>query len=94
MTALALVVMTAIVVTFPPAVVAAYGLGNRLISLAFLPAMGMGQAMDSIVGQNLGADRPERAERATWLRAAVVGVIMALAGLVAFLFRSRSSRCF
>ncbi|TYT62937.1 MATE family efflux transporter [Natrialba swarupiae] len=86
MTALALVVMTAIVVTFPPAVVAAYGLGNRLISLAFLPAMGMGQAMDSIVGQNLGADRPERAERATWLGAAVVGVIMALAGLVAFLF--------
>ncbi|RQG92741.1 MATE family efflux transporter [Natrarchaeobius halalkaliphilus] len=86
MTALAMVTMTAIVVTFPPAVVAAYGLGNRLISLAFLPAMGMGQAMDSIVGQNLGADRPERASSATWLGAAVVGSIMAIAGLIAFLF--------
>ncbi|RQH03385.1 MATE family efflux transporter [Natrarchaeobius oligotrophus] len=86
MTALAMVAMTAIVVTFPPAVVAAYGLGNRLISLAFLPALGMGQAMDSIVGQNLGADRPDRAESATWIGAAVVGAIMAVAGLIAFLF--------
>ncbi len=85
MTALALVAMTAVVVTFPPAVVAAYGLGNRLISLAFLPALGMGQAMDSIVGQNLGAERADRAATATWLGAGVVGAIMFVAGLIAFL---------
>ncbi|SEH11952.1 putative efflux protein, MATE family [Natronorubrum sediminis] len=86
MTAMALVAMTAIVVTFPPAVVAAYGLGNRLISLAFLPALGMGQATDSIVGQNLGAGRSDRAERATWIGAGVIGGIMAVAGAIAFLF--------
>ncbi len=86
MTALALVAMTAMVVTFPPAVVAAYGLGNRLISLVFLPALGMGQAMDSIVGQNLGARMPERAARATWIGAGVIGAIMAAAGAIAFLF--------
>ncbi|SIS06515.1 MATE family efflux transporter [Natronorubrum thiooxidans] len=86
MTALALVAMTAIVVTFPPAVVAAYGLGNRLISLAFLPAMGMGQATDSIVGQNLGAGRADRAAKATWLASGVIGGIMAAAGALAFLF--------
>jgi len=72
MTALALVAMTAIVVTFPPAVVvAAYGLGNRLISLAFLPALGLGQATDSIVGQNLGAGNPDRAARAVRIAASV-----------------------
>ncbi|MDQ2049279.1 MATE family efflux transporter [Natronolimnohabitans sp. A-GB9] len=86
MTALALVAMTAIVVTFPPAVVAAYGLGNRLISLAFLPALGMGQAMDSIVGQNLGAGRADRAATATWVGSGVIGAIMAVAGSLAFLF--------
>ncbi|THE66860.1 MATE family efflux transporter [Salinadaptatus halalkaliphilus] len=86
MTALAMVAMTAIVVTFPSAVVAAYGLGNRLISLAFLPAMGMGQAMDSIVGQNLGADKPDRAASATWIGAGVIGAIMAVAGAIAFVF--------
>ncbi|MXV63792.1 MATE family efflux transporter [Natronorubrum sp. JWXQ-INN-674] len=86
MTALALVAMTAMVVTFPPAVVAAYGLGNRLISLAFLPAMGMGQATDSIVGQNLGAGRADRAAKATWIGAGVIGGIMFVAGALAFLF--------
>ncbi|SDJ83711.1 MATE family efflux transporter [Natronorubrum texcoconense] len=86
MTALALVGMTAMVVTFPPAVVAAYGLGNRLISLAFLPAMGVGQATDSIVGQNLGAGKAERAEKATWIASGVVAGIMFVAGALAFLF--------
>jgi putative MATE family efflux protein len=86
MSSLAMVSMTAMVATFPPAVVAAYGLGNRLISLAFLPAMGMGQATDTIVGQNLGAGRPERAEKATWIASAVIAGIMLGAGVIAFLF--------
>ncbi len=86
MTALALVAMTAMVVTFPPAVVAAYGLGNRLISLAFLPALGMGQATDTIVGQNLGAGKPNRAARAVRIAAGVIGAVMLTAGVFAFLF--------
>ncbi len=85
MSSLAMIAMTAMVATFPPAVVAAYGLGNRLISLAFLPAMGMGQATDTIVGQNLGADRPGRAEKATWLASSAIAGIMLAAGAVAFL---------
>ncbi|NUC72681.1 MATE family efflux transporter [Haloterrigena sp. SYSU A558-1] len=86
MSALALVAMTAMVVTFQPAVVAAYGLGNRLISLAFLPAMGMGQATDSIVGQNLGAGKGNRAERATRIAGGTIAGIMAVAALLAALF--------
>ena len=86
MSALALVAMTAMVVTFQPPVVAAYGLGNRLISLAFLPAMGMGQATDSIVGQNLGAGEGDRAERATWIAGGTIAGIMAVAALLAALF--------
>lgn len=86
MTALALVAMTAMVVTFPPAVVAAYGLGNRLISLAFLPAMGTGQATDTIVGQNLGAGKPDRAARAVRIAASAIAAIMFAAGALAFLF--------
>ncbi|SER70189.1 MATE family efflux transporter [Natrinema salaciae] len=86
MTALALVAMTAMVVTFPPAVVAAYGLGNRLISLAFLPAMGLGQATDTIVGQNLGAGEPDRAARAVRIAAGVIAGVMLVAGLLAVLF--------
>jgi len=54
-----MITLTAMVVTFSPPVVAAYGLGNRLISLVFLPAMGLGRAIDTMVGQNLGANRAD-----------------------------------
>lgn len=83
-TALAMVVATAMVATFPPAVVAAYGLGNRLMSLVTLPAMGLSQAMDTAVGQNLGADEPERATKAVKLGIAlVVGVLSVVTVVVA-----------
>jgi len=61
--ALALVTLTAMVVSFTTPVVAAYGVGNRLISLVFLPAMGLGRATNTMVGQNLGAEQPDRADR-------------------------------
>lgn len=83
---LAFVVLTAMVVAFPPEIVAAYGLGNRLISLVFLPAMGLAQALDTIVGQNLGAERPERAARASKLAMGLVSIVMVVLTLVAYLF--------
>ncbi|WP_227131871.1 MATE family efflux transporter [Halorubellus salinus] len=86
MASLAMVTLTAMIATFPPAVVAAYGLGNRLISLVFLPAMGLGQATNTVVGQNLGADNPERAARATWLAAKLVAVVMVVVAVVALAF--------
>ena len=38
----------------------------RLNMIAFLPMMGMGQAVCILVGQRLGADRPDLAERSTY----------------------------
>ncbi|EJN60720.1 MATE family efflux transporter [Halogranum rubrum] len=83
---MAMILLTGMVATFPPAVVAAYGLGNRLISLAFLPAMGMSQAIDTVVGQNLGAGKPERAQRASYLAMKLVAVVMVGVAVVAWLF--------
>ena len=84
--ALAMVTLTAMVVTFSPPVVAAYGLGNRIISLVFLPAMGLGRAIDTMVGQNLGAERSDRASRAVYLAvSASAGVMLVVAvGALAF----------
>jgi putative MATE family efflux protein len=84
--ALAMITLTAMVVTFPPPVVAAYGLGNRLISLVFLPAMGLGRAIDTMVGQNLGAGRADRAARATWVAAATGAGVMLVVAVVAVAF--------
>ncbi|MFC7200869.1 MATE family efflux transporter [Halospeciosus flavus] len=83
--ALAMITLTAMVASFPPAVVAAFGLGNRLISLVFLPAMGLGRATNTMVGQNLGAQNPDRAERAVWLAVKVVGAVLLAVAVVAAL---------
>ncbi|WP_435196153.1 MATE family efflux transporter [Natronomonas sp. EA1] len=84
--ALAMLTLTAMVVTFATPVVAAYGLGNRLISLVFLPAMGLGRATNTMVGQNLGAGKADRAEKAVKLAAGVgAGVMLGVAG-IALLF--------
>nr|WP_256408407.1 MATE family efflux transporter [Halorubrum rutilum] len=84
--ALAMITLTAMVVTFSPPVVAAYGLGNRLISLVFLPAMGLGRAIDTMVGQNLGADRADRAARSVGLAAGTGAGVMFLVAVVAVTF--------
>jgi putative MATE family efflux protein len=84
--ALAMLTLTAMVVTFSPPVVAAYGLGNRLISLVFLPAMGLGRATNTMVGQNLGAGNSERAERAVHLAAGVGAGVMLVVAVVAVVF--------
>ncbi|WP_345782006.1 MATE family efflux transporter [Natronococcus sp. A-GB1] len=57
---------------------AAYTIGARVAAIAFVPAIGLQQAAQSMVGQNLGAERPERARRTTW-----VGVVIASVGLTA-----------
>ncbi|UIP01193.1 MATE family efflux transporter [Halobaculum sp. CBA1158] len=83
---LAFVVLTALVATFPPAVVTAYGLGNRLISLVVLPAMGLAQAVNTVVGQNLGAERPDRAWRAVRAALGVVAAVMLPVAILAAAF--------
>jgi len=83
---LGFITLTAMIVTFQPEVVAAFGLGNRLSSLVFLPALGLGRATNTIVGQNLGAGEPERAERAVWLAAGVGSALMVAIGVGAYAF--------
>ena len=61
-----------------PAALAAYNIGAQVATVAFVPAQGLMSAAQSVVGQNLGADRPDRARRATW-----VGVVIAAVGLTA-----------
>jgi len=46
---------------------AALGIGHRVESWLFMVGVGFGAATAAIVGQNLGAGRPDRAERGAWL---------------------------
>jgi len=73
----AAVTMAAFVTPFGTAAVAAYGIGIRLMSVSWGVAGAVGQATSTGVGQNLGAETPDRAARVTWV---------ATVGTMAFLF--------
>ncbi|WP_418285389.1 MATE family efflux transporter [Halorubrum sp. DTA46] len=74
----AAVFMAALVARFGPAATAAYGIGVRLMSISWSVAGAVGQATATGVGQNLGAETPERAAAVT--RVATLGT-MALLGV-------------
>jgi putative MATE family efflux protein len=63
---------------------AAYTVGARVSTIAFVPAAAVGSAVSSIVGQNVGAANPGRASRATWLATGASTVLLALLGVGQF----------
>jgi putative MATE family efflux protein len=75
-----------VVALFSPAVVAAFGIGTRVFSVIFLPAIAVAQAVETMSGQNIGAGKPDRAEQTADFAAKVMFVVLSAMGVVVFVF--------
>lgn len=69
-----------------PLAVAAYGVISRVLSVFFMPMMGISQGLQPVLGYNYGAGLWGRAHRAVRLSAAAASAISALGFLVLLLF--------
>ncbi|MCX7750938.1 MAG: MATE family efflux transporter [Candidatus Bipolaricaulota bacterium] len=78
-TSLGFVVMMGLVSGFGTAVVASYTVGNRIINLINVVSWGAGSALVAMTGQNLGAERYERAGQVA--RTGILATFLALVGL-------------
>ena len=92
--ALGFTVLQGIVNSFGPAVIAAFGVGNRLINLFNMPAMGISRATTTLVGQNLGAGDPKRARETVLLGIILIQSFLMPAMILTFFYGSSFVRFF
>lgn len=86
MKALGLTIVSFIVASFGTSIVAAYGIGIRVLSFIIIPAFGLSMATSTLVGQNMGAGKPERARETGWKSAQVGFVTLVLVGVLTYMF--------
>jgi putative MATE family efflux protein len=79
---------------FGSEVVAGYTIAIRIIGFTLLPSWGISNAASTLVGQNLGAKKPDRAERAVWVTGWINMILLSMIGLVLVLFPETFIRFF
>jgi putative MATE family efflux protein len=78
--------MLIVVGTFSTPVVAAFGIGTRVLSVVFMPAIAMARGVETMTGQNIGADQPDRVAETVQFASRATFLILSVVAVVAWLF--------
>lgn len=82
----AMTMLVVLVTSFGSEVVAAYGIGVRILSLIVIPALGFSIATTTLVGQNIGARQIKRAEQVGDMSAKIAFFGLTGVGMLLFFF--------
>ena len=88
------IALVRIISIFGSEIVAGYTIAIRIISFILLPSWGISNAASTLVGQNLGARKPERAERAVMITGVINMILLGIIGLILVIFPAPFIRMF
>ena len=83
------IIMTALATSFGTIALASYGIGTQMLGLVIIPALSLSIANSTLVGQNIGAGKIERADKSAKITTIIGFIILTIIGILFFIFANQ-----